>query len=58
MEDDNKSGSDDLTEPWFCEPCKAGTEVADRICELCPTRGGIFKQTDTGIVAQYSIVAL
>ena len=48
MEDDNKSGSDDLTEPWFCEPCKAGIEVKERICELCPTRGGIFKQTDTG----------
>ncbi|CAB3368151.1 Hypothetical predicted protein [Cloeon dipterum] len=34
------------TEPWFCEACKAG--VTDPCCELCPNRGGIFKETDVG----------
>lgn len=34
------------TEPWFCEACKAG--VPDPVCELCPNKGGIFKETDVG----------
>ncbi|XP_059485465.1 PHD finger protein 14 [Neocloeon triangulifer] len=34
------------TEPWFCEACKAG--VTDPCCELCPNKGGIFKETDVG----------
>lgn len=34
------------TEPWFCEACKAN--VKDPDCELCPNRGGIFKETDVG----------
>lgn len=34
------------TEPWFCEVCKAG--VKEPTCELCPNRGGIFKETDVG----------
>ena len=46
-EADTKSISDGPTEPWFCEPCKAGLSEAP-ICELCPNIGGIYKQTDTG----------
>lgn len=38
--------SSESTEPWFCEPCKRS--VFDVYCELCPNKGGIFKQTDTG----------
>lgn len=34
------------TEPWFCEVCKAG--VKEPVCELCPNKGGIFKETDVG----------
>ncbi|XP_058064424.1 PHD finger protein 14 [Anopheles bellator] len=34
------------TEPWFCDACKAGIENPD--CELCPNKGGIFKETDVG----------
>ncbi|XP_060801799.1 PHD finger protein 14 isoform X3 [Amyelois transitella] len=34
------------TEPWFCEACKAG--VTDPTCELCPNKGGIFKETEVG----------
>ncbi|XP_039749743.1 PHD finger protein 14 isoform X4 [Pararge aegeria] len=34
------------TEPWFCEACKAG--VTDPNCELCPNKGGIFKETEVG----------
>jgi PHD-zinc-finger like domain/PHD-finger len=34
------------TEPWFCEACRAN--VKDPDCELCPNRGGIFKETDCG----------
>ncbi|CAK1546045.1 unnamed protein product [Leptosia nina] len=34
------------TEPWFCEACKAG--VTDPSCELCPNKGGIFKETEVG----------
>ncbi|XP_055630317.1 PHD finger protein 14 [Toxorhynchites rutilus septentrionalis] len=34
------------TEPWFCEACKAG--ISDPDCELCPNKGGIFKETDVG----------
>lgn len=34
------------TEPWFCEACKANMKEPD--CELCPNKGGIFKETDTG----------
>ncbi|XP_053973736.1 PHD finger protein 14 isoform X1 [Hylaeus volcanicus] len=32
--------------PWFCEACSAGIE--DPPCELCPNKGGIFKETDVG----------
>ncbi|XP_053674629.1 PHD finger protein 14 [Anopheles nili] len=34
------------TEPWFCDACKAGVLNPD--CELCPNKGGIFKETDVG----------
>lgn len=34
------------TEPWFCESCKAN--AIDPTCELCPNKGGIFKETDVG----------
>lgn len=34
------------TEPWFCEACKAN--VDEPVCELCPNKGGIFKETDVG----------
>lgn len=34
------------TEPWFCDPCKANVRHPD--CELCPNKGGIFKETDCG----------
>lgn len=34
------------TEPWFCEACKAN--IVDPVCELCPNKGGIFKETDVG----------
>ncbi len=37
------------TEPWFCEPCRAGVPTeSPPPCELCPVRGGIYKQTDVG----------
>lgn len=35
------------TEPWFCEPCRAGLEAAPA-CQLCPIVGGVYKQTDVG----------
>ena len=35
------------TEPWFCEPCRAGLD-APPMCELCPLIGGVYKQTDVG----------
>lgn len=34
------------TAPWFCEACKAG--IVEPVCELCPNKGGIFKETDVG----------
>ncbi|EDV33358.1 uncharacterized protein Dana_GF24044 [Drosophila ananassae] len=34
------------TEPWFCEACRAGVSEPD--CELCPNKGGIYKETDVG----------
>lgn len=34
------------TEPWFCEACKAN--IVSPVCELCPNKGGIFKETDVG----------
>jgi hypothetical protein len=34
------------TEPWFCEACKAG--ISEPECELCPNKGGIYKETDVG----------
>jgi len=35
------------TEPWFCEPCRAGLK-SPPACELCPLVGGIYKRTDVG----------
>ena len=35
------------TEPWFCEPCRAGLDSSPN-CELCPLIGGVYKQTDVG----------
>ena len=35
------------TEPWFCEPCRAGVTTSPP-CELCPNVGGIYKRTDAG----------
>ena len=49
LEDDDAASleSEAPTEPWFCEPCKAGI-AQPPICELCPSTGaGIFKLTDT-----------
>lgn len=43
---DHSYNSSRSTEPWFCEPCIRS--VRNPYCELCPNRGGIFKQTDTG----------
>ncbi|XP_078040799.1 PHD finger protein 14 isoform X1 [Augochlora pura] len=42
------SSTDSLCQsaPWFCEACSAGIE--DPPCELCPNKGGIFKETDVG----------
>lgn len=40
------SDSPNPTTPWFCDACKAG--VIDPDCELCPNKGGIFKETDVG----------
>ncbi|XP_003423803.1 PHD finger protein 14 isoform X2 [Nasonia vitripennis] len=42
------SSADSLSQsaPWFCEACSAGVE--DPCCELCPNKGGIFKETDVG----------
>lgn len=42
------SSADSLSQsaPWFCEVCSAGVEDPD--CELCPNKGGIFKETDVG----------
>lgn len=34
------------TEPWFCEACRA--HLTDLDCELCPNKGGVFKETDCG----------
>ena len=42
---EDKSDSDAETEPWFCDSCKAKCEG---YCELCPNKGGILKQTDSG----------
>ena len=36
------------TEPWFCEPCRAGLDSSQVVCELCPLIGGVYKQTDVG----------
>ena len=35
------------TEPWFCEPCRAGLDTSPN-CEFCPILGGVYKQTDVG----------
>lgn len=42
------SSTDSLCQsaPWFCESCSAG--IDDPSCELCPNKGGIFKETDVG----------
>lgn len=42
------SSTDSLCQsaPWFCEACSAG--INDPSCELCPNKGGIFKETDVG----------
>ncbi|KAH7640063.1 phd finger protein 14 isoform x1 [Dermatophagoides farinae] len=42
----HSNASSASTEPWFCDPCKAG--VKQPLCELCPTQGGIYKITDNG----------
>ena len=36
------------TEPWFCEPCRAGLKTASEPpdCDLCPNLGGLYKETD------------
>lgn len=44
---DTKSDISSFTTiPWFCDPCKAG--VKSPVCELCPNKGGLFKETITG----------
>jgi len=40
------TASSDPTEPWFCEPCRANIQEPE--CELCPNKGGIYKETDVG----------
>lgn len=42
------SSTDSLCQsaPWFCEACSAG--IGDPSCELCPNKGGIYKETDVG----------
>ena len=35
------------TEPWFCEPCRAGV-MSPPSCELCPVIGGVYKETEVG----------
>ena len=40
------TNSSSSTEPWFCEACKA--DNARPFCQLCPNRGGVFKETDVG----------
>ncbi|XP_075677071.1 uncharacterized protein LOC113798268 isoform X2 [Dermatophagoides pteronyssinus] len=42
----HSNASSASTEPWFCDPCKAG--IRQPFCELCPTESGIFKLTDNG----------
>lgn len=42
----HSNASSASTEPWFCDPCKAG--VKNPNCELCPNSNGIYKITDNG----------
>ena len=46
-QDDASTVSSASTEPWFCEPCRAGL-TSPPPCELCPNVGGIYKRTDVG----------
>ena len=46
-QDDVSTVSSASTEPWFCEPCRAGLTTPPP-CELCPNVGGIYKRTDVG----------
>ncbi|GAB6031984.1 hypothetical protein CHUAL_010362 [Chamberlinius hualienensis] len=46
VESVSSSSSSSSMEPWFCDACKAGNKDPD--CELCPNKGGIFKETDVG----------
>ena len=46
-QDDASTVSSASTEPWFCEPCRAGL-TSHPPCELCPNVGGIYKRTDVG----------
>ena len=43
----SSNASSACTEPWFCDVCLAGLESPPS-CELCPNKGGIYKETDTG----------
>ncbi|XP_023314177.1 PHD finger protein 14 [Trichogramma pretiosum] len=46
VESFSSTDSSSQSAPWFCEACSAGIE--DICCELCPNKGGIFKETDVG----------
>lgn len=48
IRDNNSDLSSFTTVPWFCDTCKAGLDSALCNCELCPTPGGLFKQTING----------
>ena len=41
------NASSACTEPWFCDVCLAGLSSSPS-CELCPNKGGTYKETDTG----------
>lgn len=44
-EDAKSTESEYSTEPWFCDACRANQSPS---CELCPTDGGLFKETYDG----------
>lgn len=36
------------TGPWFCRKCESGENKAKVRCELCPSKSGALKRSDTG----------
>jgi hypothetical protein len=45
---EKSSVSSFTTIPWFCDACKAGVDPLTCPCELCPVRGGLYKQATNG----------